>query len=43
MNTVIKYLRISNEDIGKNKDAESVSIVNQRHLLDDYLDTHNKF
>ena len=43
MNTLIKYLRISNEDIGKGKDAESVSIVNQRHLLDDYLDTHKEF
>ena len=43
MNTVAKYLRISNEDLCKTVDTESVSIVNQRHLLDNYLDTHNEF
>ena len=43
MNTVAKYLRISNEDISKAEDAESFSIVNQRHLLDSYLDEHSEF
>ena len=43
MNTVAKYLRISSEDVGKDDDAESGSIVNQRHLLDNYLDTHSEF
>lgn len=43
MNTVAKYLRISNEDIAKAEDAESFSIVNQRHLLDCYLDEHSEF
>ena len=43
MSTVAKYLRISNEDTEKASDAESASIVNQRHLLDNYLDTHGEF
>ena len=43
MSTVAKYLRISNEDTEKASDAESASIVNQRHLLDNYLDTHSEF
>ena len=43
MNTVAKYLRISSEDVMKTEETESVSIVNQRHLLDHYLDTHSEF
>ena len=43
MNTVAKYLRISSEDLMKTEETESVSIVNQRHLLDHYLDTHSEF
>ena len=43
MNTVAKYLRISSEDMMKAEDGESASIVNQRHLLDNYLDTHSEF
>ena len=43
MNTVAKYLRISSEDLWKTAETESVSIVNQRHLLDNYLDTHSEF
>ena len=43
MNTVAKYLRISSEDLMKTAETESVSIVNQRHLLDNYLDTHSEF
>ena len=43
MNTVAKYLRISSEDLTKTAETESVSIVNQRHLLDHYLDTHSEF
>lgn len=43
MSTVAKYLRISNEDVNKAEDAESLSIVNQRHLLDNYLDEHREF
>ena len=43
MSTVAKYLRISNEDLGKDKHSDSESISNQRHLLDDYLDTHSEF
>ena len=43
MNTVAKYLRISSEDVCKEEDTESVSIINQRHLLDNYLDTHSEF
>ena len=37
------YLRISNDDIEKPEDKDSASIVNQRHLLLDYLDTHPEF
>lgn len=43
MSTVAKYLRISSEDMMKTEDSESASIVNQRHLLDNYLDTHSEF
>lgn len=43
MNTVVKYLRLSNEDIEKAKDRESESIRNQRKLLNDYLDEHSEF
>ena len=43
MSTVAKYLRISNEDLDKDKNNESESISNQRHLLDDYLDAHSEF
>ena len=43
MSTVAKYLRISNEDLDKDRNSDSESISNQRHLLDDYLDNHNEF
>ena len=43
MSTVAKYLRISHEDIMKCGDEDSVSIVSQRHLLNNYLDTHGEF
>ena len=43
MSTVAKYLRISNEDLVKEADADSCSIVNQRHLLDSFLDEHEEF
>ena len=43
MSTVAKYLRISTEDLVKETDADSCSIVNQRHLLDSFLDEQEEF
>lgn len=43
MNTVARYLRLSNEDGEKMSGAESESIRNQRDLINNYLDRHDEF